>query len=74
MNDVSLAEATMDQIAAEVHARSRDFLIVTQGEDGSHGQHSHIYFGYAYAALGLANFARMFIENRMMSDGSLEED
>ena len=71
-NNVSLAEATLEQIAKEIHSRCRDFLVVAQTEDGSHGSVSHFYYGHMYASLGLAKFASTYLERRLMEGA--EED
>lgn len=72
-NEVSLAEATFEQIAGELHSRSRDFLMVVQAEDGSHGTVSHIFYGHMYGALGLARFSESLLLTKMLSSGEQED-
>ncbi len=72
--DVSLSEATLEQIALEIHSRSRDFLVVAQTEDGSHGEVSHFYYGHMYASLGLAVFATNFLQRRLIETAEDENE
>lgn len=66
-NEISLAEATFEQLAGEIHSRARDFLMVVQAEDGSHGTVSHVFYGHMYGSLGLAKFCEALLLNKMLS-------
>lgn len=59
--EVFLSEATFEQIAEEIHARAKDFIIVAVTEDGSHGKHSQVWYSRTHSALGLAVFAENFL-------------